>query len=224
MDKLVCVGKNYSEHAKEMNQLQGDALGAKPVLFIKPPSILRVAGSVGKSLELRIPPDSGELHHECEIVLRVNRDGYRLSLLEAEAAIEAVTLGLDMTLRERQALLKKQGQPWEISKTFLDSAVIGPWIAVRDFPDFMDEPFSFSLDGKVRQQGRGKEMTLKPAECVAYISEHFPLRAGDLIYTGTPAGVGPVTPGQAGELRWGSRLHYQVSWKRYESWSSWSWL
>jgi 2-keto-4-pentenoate hydratase/2-oxohepta-3-ene-1,7-dioic acid hydratase in catechol pathway len=215
MDKIICVGKNYSEHVKEMARLQGDSPVAKPVLFIKPPSVLRVAPVQGSRLELRIPPDAGELHHECEIVLRISQDGYRLSLEQAAAAISDVTLGLDMTLRDRQAALKKLGQPWEISKTFLDSAAIGPWVSVREFPEYLGEEFTFTLDGVLKQRGRGSEMGMSPIECVAYLSEHFPLKAGDLVFTGTPAGVGPVKAGQVGELKWGDRVRYSVKWEPY---------
>lgn len=213
MDKIVCVGKNYLEHAKEL----GDAVPERPVLFIKPPSVLRTARANGERLSLRIPPGTSEVHHECEIVLRLNRDGYRMSLEEARAAIGEVTLGLDMTLRDVQGRLKKQGHPWEISKTFLDSAVIGPWVAVGEFRDYLEEPFRFSVDSVVKQNARGSEMGMKPDECVAYISEHFPLKAGDLIFTGTPAGVGPVRAGQSAELSWGEHVRYRVSWAAYSS-------
>jgi 2-keto-4-pentenoate hydratase/2-oxohepta-3-ene-1,7-dioic acid hydratase in catechol pathway len=210
IDKIVCVGKNYVEHAKEL----GDAVPEKPVLFLKPPSALREASGSGEPLKLRIPPAAGELHHECEIVLRIDRDGYRMSVAEAQASISHVTLGLDMTLRERQTKLKKAGHPWEISKAFLDSAAIGPWVAVSEFAGYLDERFTFSVDGKVRQSGLGREMSLGPAECVAYASEHFSLKRGDLIFTGTPAGVGPVEAGQVGELKWGP-VNYRVEWVQW---------
>jgi 2-keto-4-pentenoate hydratase/2-oxohepta-3-ene-1,7-dioic acid hydratase in catechol pathway len=211
-DKIVCVGKNYIEHAKEL----GDAIPEMPVLFMKPSSVLRSALKTGDRVSLRIPPDAGELHHECEIVLRLKTGGYRLSLPEAASAIGSVTLGLDMTLRERQAALKKQGHPWEVSKAFLDSAAVGPWMDVGDFSDWLDRPFRFLLDGKLRQSASAGSMTLTPAQCVAYISEHFSLLPGDLIFTGTPAGVGPVTAGQVGELEWGP-IHYFVEWEAFGS-------
>ena len=210
MDKIVCIGKNYAEHAKE----SGDAIPDKPVLFLKPPSVLRSVTRTGELLVLRVPPDSGEVHHECEIVLKLNRDGYRMSVEEARAAIGEVTLGLDMTLRERQAKLKKQGHPWEVSKAFLDSAAVGPWMPVNAFPDWMKTQFTFTLGGVLKQSGMAQQMTLSPAECIAYASEHFPLKAGDLIFTGTPAGVGPVALGQKAELEWGS-IRYSVEWRPY---------
>ena len=208
MDKIICIGKNYLDHAKEL----GDAVPERPVLFLKPPSVLRAARTNGERLALRIPPGYEDIHHECEIVLRLSRGGYRLSLADATAAISDVTLGLDMTLRDLQTKLKKQGHPWETSKAFLDSATVGPWVPVAKFPDFTEENFTFSLDGQVKQQGLGREMRFGPGECVAMVSEHFQLVPGDIIFTGTPAGVGPVRAGQIAELSWGNRVRYSVSW------------
>jgi 2-keto-4-pentenoate hydratase/2-oxohepta-3-ene-1,7-dioic acid hydratase in catechol pathway len=213
MDKIVLVGKNYLEHAQEL----GDAVPEKPVLFIKPPSVLRQARRSGERLSLRIPPGATEVHYECEIVVRIKNDGFCMSLEEAEEAIGELTLGLDMTLRDVQTRLKQQGHPWELSKTFLDSAVIGPWVQLKDFSRYLDEQFTMSVDGVPRQQATGKEMRLKPEECIRYASEHFPLRAGDLIFTGTPAGVGPVRAGQMAELDWGDRIRYSAKWENYSS-------
>jgi acylpyruvate hydrolase len=216
MDKIVCVGKNYSDHVKEMAQLAGDAPPEKPVLFIKPPSVLRSAERMGDQINATLPPDSGEAHHECELVLRLNRDGYRLSLEEARLAIGEVSLGLDMTLRDTQTKLKKLGQPWEIGKVFLDSAIVGPFVPVSGFPEYLETPFEFHLDGVLKQRGFGKDMIFKPAECVAYLSEHFPLKAGDLVFTGTPSGVGPVRAGQIGRLSWGERVNFSVRWNEFQ--------
>lgn len=208
MDKIVCVGKNYLEHAREL----GDAIPEKPVLFLKPPSVLRVGSSADEPLELRLPAGSGTVHHEVEIVLRLDKGGYRLDGKEAERLIGAVSIGLDMTLRDRQRAQKEAGHPWTTSKVFPDAAVIGPWQRVSEFPDYLREKFSFALDGTLRQEGFGTSMCLSPAECVAYISEFFPLTPGDLIFTGTPAGVGPVQAGQKGLLAWGP-IRYAVIWK-----------
>jgi 2-keto-4-pentenoate hydratase/2-oxohepta-3-ene-1,7-dioic acid hydratase in catechol pathway len=189
MDKIVCVGKNYMEHAKEL----GDAIPEKPVLFIKPKSILRAA-----------------IDHE-ELSLVIPQVSSSFDLKEAEKAIGAVSIGLDMTLRELQAKQKKEGHPWTTSKVFVDSAVVGPWLRVSEFPNYLEEKFTFSLDDKVKQESFGKNMTMSPVECVSYISKFFPLVAGDLIFTGTPAGVGPVTSGQRGVLSFGS-IRYSVLW------------
>ena len=114
MDKVICIGKNYLEHAQEL----GDAVPEKPVIFFKPPSCVVQADVEGQTLEVLLPADRGSVHHECEIVCRIGLNGQ----------IDAVTLGLDMTLRDLQATLKKNGHPWEISKVFSGSALLGPWI------------------------------------------------------------------------------------------------
>lgn len=212
MDKIVCVGKNYLEHAKEL----GDAVPERPVLFLKPPSVLRTAATNGEVLQVSLPRDAGPVHFECEIVLRLTLGGFQLGLEKAAALVESadVSLGLDMTLRERQAELKRRGHPWTTSKVFPGSALVGPFRPVAAHPEYLDAPFSFSVDGAVRQTGRGGEMMLRPAPCLSYISEFFPLLPGDLVFTGTPAGVGAVSPGQRGALRWPAvgDLSYEVAW------------
>jgi 2-keto-4-pentenoate hydratase/2-oxohepta-3-ene-1,7-dioic acid hydratase in catechol pathway len=208
MDKIVCLGKNYLDHAKEL----GDKVPEKPVIFLKPPSILRVATENGEKLSLTLPKDQGDVHHECEIVLRLKHGGYRLSVLDAKQAIGFVTVGLDMTLRDLQANLKKQGHPWTVSKVFPDSAVTGPWLSVQDFPEYLDEKFILKIDGTVKQQGTGSEMLLDAASAVSYLSTFFPLEEGDLIFTGTPKGVGPVKAGQTATLEYGP-ISYTVHWK-----------
>ena len=198
MDKIICLGKNYSEHAKEM----GEVLPEKPVIFLKPPSTLKSASNRGDRLELSFPKDRGQVHHECEIVLRIG----------AQKQIEAVTLGLDMTLRDVQSDLKKKGQPWTISKVFTHSAVVGPWIETSHFPHWEKTEFQFSLNGQLKQKGSAQEMILKVPDISSYIESFFPLSPGDLIFTGTPAGVGAVNLGNTGKLEWGP-IDYEVSWK-----------
>jgi 2-keto-4-pentenoate hydratase/2-oxohepta-3-ene-1,7-dioic acid hydratase in catechol pathway len=212
MDKIVCVGKNYLEHAREL----GDAVPERPVLFLKPPSVLLAAARDGEVLQAPLPRGAGSVHFECEIVLRLTRGGYQLDPAAALTLVETadVSLGLDMTLRERQAELKRRGHPWTTSKVFPGSAIVGPFRPVASCPAYLDAPFSFSVDGAVKQTGRGSEMMLGPDLCLRYISEFFPLLPGDLIFTGTPAGVGAVNPGQRGALRWPAvgDLSYEVAW------------
>lgn len=204
MEKFICVGKNYLEHAKEL----GDTVPAKPVLFLKPPSAAYPIerAQLGKIL---LPKNRGMVHYECEIILRLSTKNTQNPSQEL-AHIEAVSLGLDMTLRDVQVDLKKQGHPWEAAKVFKHSAVIGPWIPIKDFPNYMDEPFTFSLEGVVRQNAKGNEMRTRPEACLAYAQELFPIVDGDILFTGTPVGVGAVIAGQKGEVRWGNRLCYQV--------------
>ncbi len=209
MDKLICVGKNYLEHAKEL----GDAVPERPVLFLKPPSAALQASQPGEVLKSRLPRERGSIHHETELLIRLRNGGSNLSLQEAEQAIEAVSIGLDMTLRDLQSQLKKAGHPWEVSKVFAGSAILGPWIPVSGFKDYLQVPFTLTLNGSLRQQGCGSQMSLSPAECIAYASECFTLCPGDILFTGTPVGVGPIQPGDLGEIRWGDRLNYRVQWE-----------
>jgi len=197
MDKIICLGKNYSEHAKEL----GEVAPEKPVIFIKPPSVFRQAIQNNQKLALNLPQARGEVHHECEIVVRVGKD----------MEIEALTLGLDMTLRDVQSLLKKGGQPWTISKVFKDSAIAGPWVKPSEFKNWENEEFQIEINGALRQRGSAKEMILRAAESIGYIQQFFPVCPGDLIFTGTPKGVGPVRVGDFGKLRWGS-IEYEVGW------------
>lgn len=195
MDKIICVGKNYFDHATEL----GDAVPEKPVLFLKPPSALLECAGKGLT-QVILPSNKGEVHHECEIVVRLN----------AQSKIHSVTLGLDLTLRELQARLKKNGHPWEVAKVFQHSAITGPWIRIEDFRNYLDEEFSFHLDHQLKQKGLGKNMRLSPEQCVEYASEYFPLCEGDLIFTGTPAGVGPLVPGNTAQFFWGSKSLFEL--------------
>jgi acylpyruvate hydrolase len=133
MDKIICIGKNYLEHAKEMSKYGDDYIPEKPVIFFKPPSTLHQASETGSTLKATHPQNHGQVHHECEIVLRVNRDCYKITPKDAIHYFDAVTLGLDMTLRDLQGELKKNGQPWERAKSFKDSSLIGPWIYLENF-------------------------------------------------------------------------------------------
>jgi 2-keto-4-pentenoate hydratase/2-oxohepta-3-ene-1,7-dioic acid hydratase in catechol pathway len=202
MDKIVCLGKNYADHVREMQRLAGDAPPERPVLFLKPPSALASAPHA-----LRFPEGRGEVHPECEIVFRLGPDG----------RISDATLGLDVTLREVQSAVKKAGHPWEIAKVFRDSAVVGPWIPVGSSESRLREllaaEFRFSVEGKVRQRGKGEQMSLGPLEALDYAGSFFELLPGDLIFTGTPAGVAPVLLGQAARLEWDAGIAFDVRWR-----------
>jgi 2-keto-4-pentenoate hydratase/2-oxohepta-3-ene-1,7-dioic acid hydratase in catechol pathway len=208
MDKIICVGKNYREHAREL----GDAVPEKPVLFLKPPSVAVMIAALGEAATAPLPRDRGSVHHECEIVVRLGFGGSNLSLDDAKAAIDGWTLGLDMTLRDVQQKLKAAGHPWEVGKVFPASAVIGPWLTGHIAETARRQSFSLRIGGTVRQTGHESQMTLSPAECVAYASQHFPLRPGDALFTGTPAGVGAVSPGDEAELLWGEQVLARVRW------------
>ncbi len=198
MDKFVCIGKNYLDHAKEL----GDAVPEMPVLFIKPPSASQTAVDFDTPLVIQAPRDRGSLHHECEIVVRLDKN----------LNVDAVTLGLDMTLRDVQAELKKNGHPWEIGKVFAGAALLGPWIPWSQFKDYLDCPFQLFINDQLRQEGLGRNMRVDPAKCIQYAAQHFPLLGGDAIFTGTPAGVGPVKPGDRAKLVWNGRTILNVQW------------
>jgi len=207
-DKIVCIGKNYLDHAKEL----GDAIPEKPVIFLKPFSILKQATHWGDTLSLSLPSTQSDVHHECEIVLKLKKGGYQLSLEQAQEAIGFVSIGLDMTLRTLQTTLKKNGHPWTTAKVFIDSAITGPWISTEEFPDYINTAFSLYIDNKCCQHAFPHQMLFKPAALVAYASQFFPLCEGDLIFTGTPAGVGAVQPGSNAKLQWGN-YGYNIVWQ-----------
>lgn len=196
MEKLICVGKNYLKHAQEL----GDAISEEVILFLKPPSICRFVNKIGDRIEVSLPKTRGSVHFECEIILKLNQ----------ELKPDAVSLGLDMTLRDVQSTLKQKGLPWEACKVFRDSAILGPWIPLHEFRDFMKEEFVFKLDGQIRQKSKGELMRHWPETCIDVAKSLFPLVEGDVLFTGTPEGVGPVNPSQVGRLEWRSQLLYEV--------------
>ena len=199
MDKIVCVGKNYLTHAQEF----GEAVPEKPVLFLKPPSVLRQATAWQTSVTVQFPaiPDE-DIHPECEIALLIKRDAYQLTPIQAQDCISHVTLGLDMTLRSRQARLKQAGHPWTTAKIFRDAAILAPWIALDEFRDYLDTEFQLSINHQVRQHAKGRDMMMLPVDLLVYISHFFPLCAGDVILTGTPAGVAGMQAQDQLQLSW----------------------
>lgn len=204
MDKVVCFGKNYQDHMLEL----GDAPVAAPVIFLKPPSVLRQCLSWNDSLSVHL--SNRETHYECELVFRLKCGGYQMTKAQAANAIDAYTIGLDMTLRLEQDKLKKAGHPWTTSKVFPDSCIIGPWIETSNL-DFVDLEFEFILDGVLRQRSSGRQMLFSPTELIAYASNFFPLCAGDVLFTGTPAGVGIVNKGSVAVLNL-DKYKYKVKW------------
>jgi acylpyruvate hydrolase len=181
--KIICIGRNYADHIAELNNERPD----EPVIFIKPDSsILR------KNRPFFIPSFSNDLHHEVELVLKIDRLGKNISNKFAPRYYSSVGLGIDFTARDLQEKLKNKGLPWEKSKAFDYSAAISDdFIALTELNK---ENIAFRLDinGETRQRGNSNLMIFKFDELVANVSKYFTLKTGDLIYTGTPAGVGPV--------------------------------
>lgn len=190
MDKIICLGKNYLEHSQEMNE----KIPEKPVLFIKPPSVLISPKDKDSVL---LPWERGTIHHECEVVFKL----YKKNII-------GLGLGLDLTLRDIQKKLKENGHPWEISKTFKNSAIISPIKGLRDFPkDWQETPFTLKVNNEIRQTGKLSDAIMKADEIIHYIDEHFPINDGDLVFTGTPKGVGALKPGDFIEMNFGPISH-----------------
>jgi len=182
--KIVCVGRNYSEHAKELS----NDVPTEPVIFLKPATALLFAGA-----PFAYPDFSTDIHYEAELVFRIGRGGKDIPESSALEHVDAVTVGLDFTARDLQSKQKKAGLPWEIAKAFDGSAVVGKWIPLPS--DVADVRFSLLMNGDVVQQGHSADMLFAVPEVIAYASRFFTLQPGDLIFTGTPAGVGPVKRG-----------------------------
>lgn len=206
IDKIVCVGKNYLEHAKEL----GDEVPKNPVLFLKPGSALNQAINWDSAIHACFPDDN-DVQPECEIVLKVCKDAYRITRDKAQKHISHLALGLDMTLRELQSTLKKKGHPWTTAKVFKDAAILSPWIPINDFDNYLEIDFQLQVNDKITQSAKGHDMMMKPLDILVYISQFFPLKAGDIIYTGTPAGVSSITKDAKAKLIWG-KYSLNVSW------------
>jgi 5-carboxymethyl-2-hydroxymuconate isomerase len=192
--KIVCVGRNYAEHAKELDNEIPD----KPVLFLKPASALIYSGG-----QIIHPAYGNELHHEVELVLLIGETVNNANQVEAEKAIIGYGVGLDMTLRDIQNELKKKGNPWTLAKCFDTSAVISDFVLKKDYQLKHDEKLELKVNGAVKQSDNLKSMIFNPAEVVEYVSSIMTLERGDLIFTGTPAGVSRVNRGDKLEAKLG---------------------
>jgi 5-carboxymethyl-2-hydroxymuconate isomerase len=192
--KIVCVGRNYAEHAKEL----GNEIPEKPILFLKPSSAV-----IYSDEEVTHPAFSNELHHEVELVLLVGEDAKNATKEEAEKAIIGYGVGLDMTLRDIQNELRKNGYPWTLAKCFDTSAVISDFILKQDYQLYFNEKIELKVNGEVKQSETLSSMIFKPAELVEYISSMMTLEKGDLIFTGTPSGVSKVNRGDKLEAKLG---------------------
>ena len=183
--KIVCVGMNYAAHNKEM---QNALILSEPTIFMKSDASLLKDGK-----PFYIPDFSSDMQYETEIVVKINRLGKSIHRKFASRYYDEITVGIDMTARDLQQKLKKDGLPWEISKSFDNSAVIGRFVSLQEEGWSIDEiPFRLDIDGKTVQQGNTANMIFKVDEIIEYISKFITLKMGDLIFTGTPSGVGKV--------------------------------
>ena len=184
--KIICVGRNYSDHIKELK----NETPSKPVLFLKPDSSVLL-----KKQAFFIPEFSNDVHHEVELLVRINKLGKHIDRKFAHKYYDEIGLGIDFTARDLQAELKKNGLPWEKAKAFDGAAVVGKFINKEEIKDFNDIEFNLEVNGKVVQKGNSAQMVWKIDDLIEYISKYFTLKIGDIIFTGTPAGVGRVEPG-----------------------------
>jgi 2-keto-4-pentenoate hydratase/2-oxohepta-3-ene-1,7-dioic acid hydratase in catechol pathway len=181
--KIICIGRNYVAHARELNNEVPD----KPVFFMKPDSAL-----VTSNRPFFYPDFSTNVHHELEVVIRINRLGRSIEEQYADRYYNELALGIDFTARDLQDQQKKKGLPWEIAKGFDYSAPISEFFPVEKYGDIHDLSFRLDLNGKTVQDGSTSLMIFSFEKIIAYVSRFMTLKTGDLIFTGTPAGVGPV--------------------------------
>lgn len=190
--KILCIGRNYVAHAKEL----GNEVPEDPVVFIKPSTSLLTTGE-----PFVIPAFTKDLHYECELVLRIAKKTKNIPVNEAATYYDAITAGIDFTARDVQQQLKSKGLPWEKAKAFDNAAVLGAWINAANFSNKKDIHFTLAKNGKVVQEGHTENLIFDFSTLLSHLSHYFTLEPGDLVFTGTPAGVGPVSPGDLLEGR-----------------------
>jgi len=184
--KIFCVGRNYTEHAKELNNEVPD----EPVIFMKPKSAL-----LQPHTPFYYPEFTNELHYECELVLRISKNGKYIQEKFANKYYDAVTTGIDFTARDIQNDLKQKGLPWEKAKAWDNSAVIGKWVSLPNIKNKKEINFAFYKNKELVQEGNSKEMIFDFDYIISYISNFFSINIGDLVFTGTPKGVGEIVVG-----------------------------
>lgn len=184
--KIIAVGRNYIDHAKELN----NPIPEKPVIFMKPDTAL-----LKDNKDFYYPEFSNDIHYEVEVVLRIANEGKHVSKKFANKYYDAIGLGIDFTARDLQSDLKKKGLPWELAKSFDHSAVISTFIPKQDLPKIEEVSFSLEKNKETVQSGNTRDMIFDFDSLIVFISQYITLRKGDLIYTGTPVGVGRIDIG-----------------------------
>ena len=185
--KIICIGRNYSDHAKEL----GNAVPKKPLFFLKPDSAI-----LPKKQAFFYPEFTKDIHYELELVIKINRLGKHIEERFAKDYYKEISIGLDLTARDLQQECKEKGLPWEIAKGFDGSAIIGTkFIPKSNFENQNDITFHLLKNGEKVQIGNSKDMIFSVDKIIAYVSQFMTLKIGDLIYTGTPVGVGPIQIG-----------------------------
>jgi 2-keto-4-pentenoate hydratase/2-oxohepta-3-ene-1,7-dioic acid hydratase in catechol pathway len=184
--KIIAIGRNYQEHAKELN----NPIPTEPVVFLKPDTALLKEGKA-----FYHPDFSNDIHYEVELIIKIGKEGKHITSKFARNYIEAIGLGIDFTARDLQQKCKEKGLPWEIAKAFDHSAPIGEFIPINEIPDLNAIQFSLKQNQLVVQNGNSADMIFSFDDIISYVSQRFTLKKGDLIFTGTPAGVGKINIG-----------------------------
>jgi len=184
--KIICIGRNYSDHIKELSNERP----VNPVVFLKPDSSI-----ISKNQDFIIPTFSNDIHHEVEIILKIKKVGKHIERSFANKYYDELGLGIDFTARDLQFKLKEKGHPWEKSKAFDNSCMVGDFIKKEKLKDLNNINFSLEKNNQIVQKGNSSEMLWSFDELIEYVSQYFTLKIGDLIFTGTPSGVSKVTNG-----------------------------
>ena len=184
--KIICIGRNYVNHITELNNERPD----EPVIFMKPDTAI-----LPKKTPFTIPEFSNDVHHEVEILVKICKVGKYINTKFAHKYYDEIGLGIDFTARDVQTKLKEKGLPWEKAKAFDGSAIIGDFLPKRDFNSVENITFELTNNGVTTQKGNTNDMLWKIDEIIAHISQYFTLKKGDIIFTGTPAGVGKINVG-----------------------------
>lgn len=184
--KIIAIGRNYAEHAKELN----NPVPTTPVIFMKPDTAL-----LKDNKPFYHPEFSQDIHHEIELVLKVSKEGKHISEKFAATYFEEIALGVDFTARDIQTKHKEKGLPWELAKAFDNSAPVSNFLPKAQFADLYNVNFKLDINGDTRQQGNTKDLLFSFERIIAFVSQYITLKKGDLIFTGTPEGVGKVAVG-----------------------------
>lgn len=197
LGNIFCIGRNYTEHVKELRNTKPD----EPVVFLKPTSSLVQAGD-----NIKLPAYSRDVHHECELVIYIKEDAVDVSEEKALNYVGGYAIGLDLTARDVQTELKSKGLPWEKAKGFPTAACVSNFITRDKVNDIQSQDFCLKVNGEIRQQGNSRDMMFSCQQIISYLSRIYGLQAGDIIYTGTPAGVAAIESGDVLELIWSEKL------------------
>lgn len=184
--KIICIGRNYTEHAKELN----NEIPAEPVFFLKPDTAL-----LKDNEAFYYPEFTNDLHHEVELVLKINKVGKHIEERFASKYFDEIGIGIDFTARDVQTKCKEKGLPWEKAKAFDGSAPLGRFIPFKHFNNLNNINFHLEVNGEIKQKGSTADLLFSFEKIISFVSHFITLKTGDLIFTGTPAGVGPVKRG-----------------------------